>query len=134
MLKICMVAPDVNPPWIEGGSKSIFNLSKMLVENGNEVHIVTTQPFTAKKRILKKTEEIDGVKLHRVKVPLQIVPSAKYTPTHITAHTALTLKLLAILNRYDFDILHGYSSLSILVFRTILGKKISKIPSRESPG
>ena len=128
-MRICMVAPDVNPPWIEGGSRSIFKLSKTLVEKGNEIHIVTTQPFTAKNRTLKKIEEIDGVWFHRAKVPLQISPSSNYTPTHITAHAALTLKLLSILKRYNFDILHGYSGASVLAIRTILGKKIFKIPS-----
>jgi glycosyltransferase involved in cell wall biosynthesis len=124
-----MVGSDVNPPWMEGGGKSIFNLSKMLVEKGNDVHVVTTQPFTAKKRTLKKTEEIDGIIFHRVKVPLQISPSSKYTPTNLTAQISLTLGLLSILKRYDFDILHGYSGASIVAIRTILGKKAFKIPS-----
>lgn len=124
-----MVGSDVNPPWMEGGGKSIFNLSKMLVEKGNDVHVVTTQPFTAKKRTLKKTEEIDGIIFHRVKVPLQISPSSKYTPTNLTAQISLTLGLLSILKRYDFDILHGYSGASIVAIRTILGKKVFKIPS-----
>lgn len=128
-MRICVVAPDVNPPWIEGGSKAIFCLSKMLAHMGNEVHIVTTQPYTSGKRVLESTAELEGVIFHRAKALFSIAPTSKYSPMHVIAHLSLTTKLFSVLREGRFDVLHSYSGASILALRTVLAKKIFKIPS-----
>jgi len=130
-MKICMVSQEINPPWIEGGSKSIFYISKRLVKAGYDVHIVTNQPYNADNENNHENGEIEGVIFHRGKMLFKVPPtiSDKALFLHLNRHISIAIKLFRVLKKNKFDILHGYSFSPLLAVETIIGKKLFNITS-----
>ncbi len=122
-MKICLLAPDVNPPFIEGGRRTISDLAEKFLSKGHEVHIVTTQPYSDKGKSLPKEENFNGIHIHRANVWPIIAPNSRFSPSHILVHTALWLRAMSVIKKNNFDIVHGFSAAPALAMRTALAKK-----------
>lgn len=60
-MRICYVAADVAVPHFRGASTHVYEVSKNLVKQGNEVHVVSRRVTPAQ----LKEETIDGMRIHR---------------------------------------------------------------------
>ena len=97
-MKICIMTWEFPPRIVGGIARHCFGLSKALVKKNCDVHVVTLEFPGA-----PVFEEIEGVKVHRVKIELGH-PNF-ITWTFIFNH--FMEKLVAILNReIEFDVIH----------------------------
>lgn len=98
-LNICMVTPEF-PPNCAGVGYYAYNLSKKLIELGNDVTVITRR-FWKKVKI----ESFDGIKVHRVRFfPLP--------PIHVKIHGYFLNKFFSnTIEKNDFDIIHYHSPL-----------------------
>jgi len=97
-MKICMLTWEFPPRIVGGIARHCLGLAKALVKENHEVHVVTLDFPGA-----PEFEEMDGVKVHRVKIELGH-PNF-ITWTFIFNH--FMEKRVALLNRdVNFDIIH----------------------------
>ena len=94
-MKIAHVCPFYTPA-IGGVKQVVEELSRRQIQAGHEVHVYTSD-WDKNKRIGKKEEIIDGVKVHRCFHFLRVA-------NFITIWPAVFFKLL----REDFDIIHTH--------------------------
>jgi len=113
MLKICILCQDF-PPLTGGIAAHVYELSKALVRQGNEVHaIVPKYPYD-----MKNEEIVDGIYVHRVfQIRKRLLSGNLYIPFGI-------LKLKSIIKKYDIDIIHYHSSYP----ESIITKFVKNIP------
>ncbi len=93
-MKICYIVSSENIPSTHAGAIHTFELARNLVSFGHEVHVV------AKYDGGPTEERLDGVYIHRVKVP-----EGRYIG-YPFALTLFVFKAIDIVKRYDIDILH----------------------------
>jgi len=97
-MKICMLTWEFPPRIVGGIARHCFGLSKALAKKNHDVHVVTLEFPGA-----PAFEEIEGVKVHRVRIELGH-PNF-ITWTFIFNH--FMEKLVAILNRdIEFNVIH----------------------------
>jgi len=97
-MRICMLTWEFPPRIVGGIARHCLGLSKALAKNNHEVHVVTLEFPGA-----PAFEDIEGVKVHRVKIELGH-PNF-ITWTFIFNH--FMEKLVAVLNRnFEFDVIH----------------------------
>ena len=98
-LNICMIAPEF-PPNCAGIGYYVYNLSKKLLELGNDVTVISRGSW---KKV--KIECFNNIKVHRVRfLPLP--------PIHVKIHGYFLNKFFSnTLIKNDFDIIHYHSPL-----------------------
>jgi glycosyltransferase involved in cell wall biosynthesis len=104
-MKILEVIPYFVPAFDFGGPVSVaYNSAKMLVKNGHEVVVYTTDTFGLRGRIPKKEEIIDGIKVKRFR---NLSNSFAYQH-NIYLSLELNSKIKKELNKFDIIHLHEY--------------------------
>lgn len=90
------------PPFKVGGlAAHVFDLSKMLVKKGLEVHVVTCSfPGT------KDYEQIDGVHVHRFDA--YAIPAPEFLQWDLNMNLLMERKAVEIIQKYNIDILHAH--------------------------
>lgn len=97
-MKICMLSIDFLPN-VGGIAAHVYELSKALVKQGNEVHVIT---FRDEFRGVKY-EEIDGIKVHRI-----YLPHIRLIGFFVHAFFEL-LKLKSLIKNKGIDIIHSHT-------------------------
>lgn len=112
-MNICIMCQDF-PPLIGGITAHVYELSKALVKQGNEVHaIVPRYPYN-----LKWEENLDGIHVHRVfQIRKRFLSGNLYIPFAIA-------KLRHVIKNYDIDVVHYHSSYP----ESIVTKYIKDVP------
>ena len=97
-MRICILSRDFLPN-IGGIAAHVYELSKELIKQGNEVHLITFR-----KNILdKKHEELEGIKLYRIYLPrIRILGRLCYAFFE-------TLKIFSIIKSERIDVIHSHS-------------------------
>ena len=112
--KSVMILSDFAYPILGGTERIVFGLAQFLVERGIKAHILTPNWNN-----LKEKEEINGVIIHRFRVPLLRNPFFK-----IYGYVRTMIKLQ---KENNFDIFHSFYFvpvfLSSLIMKLIGGKK-----------
>ncbi|HUU77770.1 MAG TPA: glycosyltransferase family 4 protein [candidate division Zixibacteria bacterium] len=90
------------PPFKVGGlAAHVFDLSKMLVKKGLEVHVVTCSfPGT------KDYELINGVHVHRFDA--YAIPAPEFLQWDLNMNLLMERKAVEIIQKYNIDILHAH--------------------------
>lgn len=90
------------PPFKVGGlAAHVYDLSKMLVKKGFEIHIVTCSFPDA-----KEYEVIDGVHVHRFDA--YEIPAPDFLQWDLNMNLLMEKKAIEILEKYSIDILHAH--------------------------
>ena len=113
-MKIAFICPYYDPA-IDGPKQVIKELAKRLNKEGNEVHVYTSDSDKYKK-IKKKEEIIDNIKVHRCFSWFKVANFATFWPS-------VFFKLL----KEDFDIIHTHVYGHPHVFFASLAAKIKGI-------
>lgn len=90
------------PPFKVGGlAAHVFDLSKMLVKKGLDVHVVTCSfPGT------DEYELVDGVHVHRFDA--YAIPAPEFLQWDLNMNILMEKKAIEIIEKYDIDILHAH--------------------------
>jgi glycosyltransferase involved in cell wall biosynthesis len=97
-LKICILSADFLPN-IGGIAAHVHELSKELVRQGNDVHLITFR----NKILETKYEELEGIKVHRIYLPkIRILGRLFYAIFEI-------ITLLSLLKRENIEVIHSHS-------------------------
>jgi len=97
-LKICILSADFLPN-IGGIAAHVYMLSKELVRQGNDVHLITFR----NKILETKYEELEGIKVHRIYLPkIRILGRLFYAIFEI-------ITLLSLLKRENSEVIHSHS-------------------------
>jgi glycosyltransferase involved in cell wall biosynthesis len=90
------------PPFKVGGlAAHVFDLSKMLVKKGYEVHVVTCSfPGT------EEYEVVDGVHVHRFDA--YAIPAPEFLQWDLNMNILMEIKSIEIIKKYNIDILHAH--------------------------
>lgn len=108
-MKICMVI-YMFPPVVGGGEIGAYETAKTIVQKGHDMHVLTTYY-----KGLKRYEEMDGIKVHRL-VDARFIdpynePKRKSKPLSALAMKNFMLVavpyLLKLTNEEDFDVIHA---------------------------
>ena len=120
-MKICMISTDFLPN-LGGIATHVYELSKTLVKQGNDVHVIT---FRNKFQGIKY-EEIDGIEVHRIYFPhIKLIGFFGYT-----FFAWLTLK--SVIKRRGIDIIHSHTIPNALIAKFI--GDIPKVETEHSSG
>lgn len=105
-MRVCMISAEF-PPICGGIGYYVYNLSKKLIERGNEVTIITRGRWNRSWHYEKK----DGFSLYEVRfIPIY--------PFHVRLHGIFVNKLLKSIES-SFDVLHVHSPLVPVVHTTL---------------
>ncbi|HCO19313.1 MAG TPA: hypothetical protein DIT39_06905 [Tissierellales bacterium] len=121
-MKICMLSTDFLPG-IGGIAAHVYELSKALVKQDNEVHVIAPR-----RHYYDKTyEEIDGIKVHRLYFPRRRIIG------FIIYFFPASLKLRRLIRNEGVNIVHSHTSFyDALLAR--FGPNIPKIETEHSSG
>ncbi len=121
-MKICMLSLDFLPN-IGGIAAHVYELSKAMVKQGNEVHVIT---YRDEFRGIKY-EEIDGIKVHRIYFQhIRLIGFFMYAFSE-------WLKLRSLIKNEDMDIIH-YHTLLPDAFITKFMPKVPKVQTEHFSG
>ena len=113
-MKIIQVTTFFHPV-IGGVETQVLSLSKMLVEKGYEVEVITSDSAKSKGRIKEKHAEIGGVKVTRCFTWFGFSHFHKFFP-------GLFFKLM----KNDFDVVHVHGFRKFEVYAALLAAKLKK--------
>ncbi len=97
-IKVCIVNALFSP-FMGGVEKHMLELSKHLVKQGVEVHVMT-----GKLSDLSKEQNIEGIKIHRIECTEIRIPGLYPPPLVLSANVQESLAKLD--EKYNFDIIH----------------------------
>lgn len=95
-MKIAQVNVYFYPVMVGGIEWYVYNISRELAKRGHEVHVYATDTYRGKK-ILPADEVVEGIRVHRVPLWLNLSHRAK-----------VWRGLYDLLIRGDFDVIHTY--------------------------
>lgn len=118
-MKICMLSFDFLPN-IGGIAAHVYELSKALIKQGNEVHVIALRgEFRG-----VKYEEIDGIKVHRIYLPrVRLIGFFMYT-------FSKWLKIRSLIKNEGINIIHYHTLFDAFIAKFI--PRISKIQTEHS--
>ncbi len=100
-LSILMLSWEFPPFKVGGLAAHVFDLSKVLVKKGYEVHVVTCSfPGT------KEYEMVDGVHVHRFDA--YAIPAPEFLQWDLNMNLLMEIKSIEIINKFSIDILHAH--------------------------
>lgn len=100
-LSILMLSWEFPPFKVGGLAAHVFDLSKILVKKGYEVHVVTCSfPET------KEYEIVDGVHVHRFDA--YTIPAPEFLQWDLNMNLLMEIKSIEIIKKYNIDILHAH--------------------------
>ena len=117
-LKILFITTEYPPYIFGGGGIFAYNLTRSLVRNGIEVHVISAAP---KKSIREKTVYGNGVKTYRVVIP-------QIPPQHLWFQIFGLKQIINVIDEIRPSIIHSNSFSAALIFR-YLRKNNYRIPS-----
>jgi len=121
-MKICMLCTNF-PPDIGGIAAHVYELSKALVKQGNDVQVITLR----RRFHDKKYQEIDGIKVYRVYYPrLRVIGFFIYL-------FYVWPRLKRAIRKEDIDIIHAHTILNDALTAKSIGN-IPKIQTEHSSG
>ena len=121
-MKICMLSIDFLPN-IGGIAAHVYGLSKALIKQGNEVHVITLRRHFHE----KKYQEIDGIKVHRIYYPrLRVIGFFIYL-------FQVWPRLKRLIQKEGIDIVHSHTLLNDALPAKFIGN-IPKIQTEHSSG
>lgn len=128
-MKICMmgigIAKPNNEALVGAHVNNVANLSKQLVMNGHEVHLVTT--YHPLSDLSSSTEDLclPWTTIHPIRV------SGRYSSIQYGLRFILKaiLKIRKLHEKENFDVIHGHSGFAIMGLIPGLSGRIKKIPS-----
>lgn len=115
-----MVGLDFNPPWTEGIRNTVRMVSHDLIEQGNEVHILTKGSD-----LQPKKECVEGIIYHRISVGLSDSPLSGVFK--FLGRCFITIPELV--KRENIEIVHSHSVYPILGIVVGISAKIAKAKS-----
>lgn len=95
-MKIAQLNVYFYPKMVGGAEWYVYNISKYLAKKGHEIHVFTVNKYEGKK-IGPQEEEINGVKIHRL--PLWM---------DLTYRLKIWRGLKKLLSEYHFNVIHTY--------------------------
>lgn len=120
-MKICMLSIDFLPN-IGGIAAHVYELSKALVKQGNDVHVITLRRNFHE----EKYQEIDGVKVYRIYYPrLKIIGFFVYL-------FIVRLKVKELFKNGESDIIHSHNIPDAMIASTF--KNIPRVETEHSSG
>ena len=96
-MKICFIA-KIFYPFVGGSEIALLEIAKRLAKRGHDIHVLTSLLPNR-----KNFENIDGIKIHRVKMPVSTLRKAASRSAFLF-FSALALKNL--LRKIKFDLVH----------------------------
>jgi len=96
-MKICFLA-KIFYPFVGGSEIALFEVARRLARRGHDIHVITSPlPNTA------PFEEVEGIKIHRIKMPVSTLRKATGRPMFLFL-SAVALNNL--LKNGNFDLVH----------------------------
>lgn len=127
-MNICMLAIDFIPN-IGGIPTHVYELSKALVRQGNNVHVTTIRRHFNE----GKYQEIDGIRVHRLYYPRLRLIHRFSRLIIFFAYSFLTwLKLKWLIRKEGIDIIHSHSVPDALIAKFI--ENIPKVETEHTSG
>ncbi len=106
-LSVLMLSWEFPPFKVGGLAAHVYDLSKMLVKKGFEIHIVTCSfPGT------KDYELVDGVHVHRFDA--YEIPAPEFLQWDLNMNVLMERKAIEIIKKYNIDVLHAHDWLVAL--------------------
>ncbi len=100
-LSILMLSWEFPPFKVGGLAAHVFDLSKMLVKKGYEVHVVTCSfPDT------EEYEIVDGVHVHRFDA--YAIPAPEFLQWDLNMNILMEIKSIEIIKKFNIDIIHAH--------------------------
>lgn len=100
-LSVLMLSWEFPPFKVGGLAAHVYDLSKMLVKKGYEIHVVTCSFPDA-----KDYEIVDGVHVHRFDA--YEIPAPEFLQWDLNMNVLMERKAIEIINKYKIDILHAH--------------------------
>ncbi len=100
-LSVLMLSWEFPPFKVGGLAAHVYDLSKMMVKKGFEIHIVTCSFPDA-----KDYELVDGVHVHRFDA--YEIPAPEFLQWDLNMNVLMERKAIEIIKKYNIDILHAH--------------------------